>query len=218
MMYNKSMSDKITWQNIRVKLGDLIPWERNPKKITKTAARRLLKNLEDFGQWQDVAIGPDFEVYDGHQRLNTWSAAYGLDFEIDAKQSSRALLEEERERFVIEAHVGAVGQFDFDALQSFSMPVLMEAGFDSEYLAQVNKSSDKMRGLLGVEEMDFEPFDGEGDGGGSQLGKGANKLRVVIGASMIDIDDSDHALYDASRKLDVDDLRLVITNLLAGLA
>ena len=159
MLYNKDMSDKITWQNIRVKLGALIPWERNPKKITKTAARRLLKNLEDFGQWQDVAVGPDLEVYDGHQRLNTWSAAYGPDFEIDAKQSSRALAEDERERFVIEAHVGAVGQFDFDALESFSMPVLMEAGFDSEYLAQVNKDADKLKGLLSGGEAD--PVDAE---------------------------------------------------------
>jgi len=35
------MGDLI-WTNTRVRLGELVPWERNPKTISKRIAARLL--------------------------------------------------------------------------------------------------------------------------------------------------------------------------------
>ena len=41
---------KLTWENVTVKLGDLKPWERNPRFSTKAQAQRILDSFEKFGQ------------------------------------------------------------------------------------------------------------------------------------------------------------------------
>lgn len=148
----------IYWTNCQVKLGDLKPWARNPKTISKAHARRLLANHKDFGQWQDVAIGPENEVYDGHQRLNVWLAAYGPEYEITAKRASRALTEQERERFVIEAHVGTVGSLNYDALANWNAPGLMEAGFDADLLKDLRLSAAAVTNFLGSEAQPNDPM------------------------------------------------------------
>ena len=80
---------ELVWAPVRVRIGDLRPWERNPRRIRPAHAKRLLKSWEEFGQAQTIAIGPDGEVYDGHQRLSALLAAYGPDYEVLALQASR---------------------------------------------------------------------------------------------------------------------------------
>ena len=63
----------IEWTNERRKLRDLIPWDHNPRQISTKEAERLGDSLEEFGQIQTIAIGPDGEIYDGHQRRAVWS-------------------------------------------------------------------------------------------------------------------------------------------------
>ena len=66
-----------------------------------------------------------------------------------------------------------------------------------------------------TEPIEFEPFDGAGDGGGSQI-SGGDKVRVVIGALMFDMPDPDHALYDSSRDADEEAVGAAIRGLLLG--
>ena len=125
----------INWHNVTVKLKDLTPWEHNPKSISKAHAKRLLDYWQRVGQFQSIAIGPGGEVYDGHQRLSVLRAAYGDDYEIDARQSDIALTDEQRKELVIAAHVGTTGQFDWDALSGWDASQLQEWGMDGETLA-----------------------------------------------------------------------------------
>ena len=60
-----------------IALSKLKPWERNPKRISKAHAARLLDLWERLGQFQTIAIGPGGEVYDGHQRLSVLKAKHG---------------------------------------------------------------------------------------------------------------------------------------------
>ena len=48
----------LTWTNETRKLGDLIPWPRNPRQIRDKQARRLGESLDEFGQVDIIAIGP----------------------------------------------------------------------------------------------------------------------------------------------------------------
>ena len=89
------MSD-LTWTADSATLGELVPWERNPKAISKRNAERLLDYWQRIGQFQTVAIGPGGEVYDGHQRLSVLKAAFGPSYRIDVRRASRALTEAER--------------------------------------------------------------------------------------------------------------------------
>ena len=147
----------VTWNSITVKLGDLKPWQRNPKTISKEHAKRLLSLWERLGQFQTIAIGPDCEVYDGHQRLNVLMSAYGRDYEVMALQSSRALSEKEREELVVAAHVGTVGQFDWEQLSGWDAPELIAWGMDEATLKDWSRDIAGLNELIGSESPDFQP-------------------------------------------------------------
>jgi hypothetical protein len=105
-----------TWQTTRVKLRDLMPWPRNPRKINEAQSARLLNSFDEFGQVELIALGPNNEVYNGHQRLKVLSAKHGPNYELEARVCSRALTETEREKLTIYLHRGAAGEFDLEAL------------------------------------------------------------------------------------------------------
>ena len=73
------------WTNVTVPLSSLVPWEHNPRTMTKAEAKRLVKSRNKLGQFQTIAIGPNCEVYDGHQRLSAWLTVYGADSAIYAR-------------------------------------------------------------------------------------------------------------------------------------
>lgn len=122
----------IVWANERRRLGDLIPWPRNPRQIKKVEARRLAESVDEFGQVETLAIGPANEIYNGHQRLNVLMAQHGPVFEVDVRVSSRPLSEKEREKLTVLLHRGAAGAWDFDVLANeFDADELIEWGFDA---------------------------------------------------------------------------------------
>ena len=141
----------ITWQPVTVALADLTPWERNPKRISKTHAKRLLELWQRLGQFQTIAIGPSGEVYDGHQRLNVLKAVHGGKFQVQALQASRALSEKEREELTISAHTGTTGQFDWDALAGWDAAELQAWGFDAELLQDWNTGAAALATMLEAE-------------------------------------------------------------------
>ena len=151
------MSD-ITWINVTVKLGDLKPWDANPRQSTKAQARRILKSFEQFGQVQAVAIGPALEVYDGHQRLSALLTIHGPDYEIDARQASRPLDDAERRAMVLALHAGAVGSWDWDAVSSWQPAELMEGGFDAELLREWKRDTSALTNFLGSEAEPDDPM------------------------------------------------------------
>lgn len=121
----------INWCNETRKLRDLIPWEHNPRLIRDEQAERLQESREEFNQPHVFLIGPDDELYDGHQRLYTWAEKWGLDLEIAVRVASRSLTELERRKLTVYLHKGAHGEFDFDALANWGMEEeLLEWGFD----------------------------------------------------------------------------------------
>jgi len=146
----------VKWDSITVKLGDLKPWQRNPKTISKEHAKRLLSLWERLGQFQTIAIGPANEVYDGHQRLNVLMSAYGRDYEVMALQSSRALSEKEREELVVAAHIGTVGQFDWEQLSGWDAPELIAWGLDESTVRDWMCDISAVKNLLGSEGIDYD--------------------------------------------------------------
>jgi len=141
--------------------------------MSKAAARRLLETWQRLGQFQTIAIGPASEVYDGHQRLNALKVAYGASYTVLALQSSRALTEDEREEVVAQAHVGAMGEFDWDKLAGWDTEKLQGWGFDAETLQTWNDSAANLRTMLEVESITAMPEDA-----GAQVDR-ADELQAV---------------------------------------
>ena len=152
------MTEPITWTNERRKIRDLIPWPRNPRQIKGEQVRRLQESVEEFGQFETVAVGPGNEVYNGHQRLKSWGAKFGPDYEVEVRVSSRELTEKEREKLTILAHKGAAGEWDFDTLANeFELPELLEWGFKEYELGipgEVDNPEDEWEGMPEFEQED----------------------------------------------------------------
>ena len=130
---------KITWTNDKCKLSDLTPWPRNPRQIKRDQAERLVKSFEEFDQVDLIAVGPNGEIYNGHQRLNVLIDKYGGDYEVEVRRASRELTEKEREKLTVYLHKGAAGEWDFDVLANeFELEDLLDWGFDEDELLGVD--------------------------------------------------------------------------------
>lgn len=124
------MGNNLTWTNERRKLSDLIPWERNPRQIKDKQAKRLAESFETFGQVETIAIDPNNEILNGHQRLSVLAGQHGMDYEVDVRVSSRPLTEKEREKSTVFLHRGATGEWSWDELANWDMSDLLTWGFE----------------------------------------------------------------------------------------
>lgn len=50
----------ITWTNDTRKLSDLVPWEHNPKRMTRKQAAGLRLSIERFGFAVPFLVSPDY--------------------------------------------------------------------------------------------------------------------------------------------------------------
>ena len=141
----------ITWQPCTVKLSDLRPWADNPRMSTKKQAQMLLDSWTRFGQVQTIAIGPDNEVYDGHQRLSAPLTVHGNGYTVDARRCSRALSDEERRALVVTLHAGAVGSWNWDNLANWDAGELQQWGFDGDTLGSWKTDVAALGVMLGAD-------------------------------------------------------------------
>ena len=152
------MSD-LQWTNCTVRLSDLRPWADNPRCSSKAQAKRLLKSFEKFGQVQTIGIGPQNEVYDGHQRLSALLTIHGGEYEVDARRSNRPLTDDERRELVAALHLGAFGSWDWDKLSTWDAPVLQEWGGDKDTLKGWKSDVNNLNEFINANES--EPVDAE---------------------------------------------------------
>ena len=149
----------ISWTPCTVKLSDLRPWADNPRMSTKRQAQRLLDSWTRFGQVQAIAIGPQNEVYDGHQRLSALLTVHGPSYQVDARRCSRELTDEERRALVVTLHAGAVGSWDWDSLSGWDAGLLQEWGFDGDTLTNWQKDVTALGTMLQSEGPEFPEYD-----------------------------------------------------------
>ena len=195
------MAKKITWQLKTYKLADLTDYFKNPRHITETEFKQLKKSLDTFGLIDKPIINADAAntIIGGHQRKHVLEA--NGETECECWVPDRELTEREVEELNIRLNKNT-GQWDFDVLANeFQLDDLLDCGFSEKE--------------LGIHpDIDFDEFDGEGDGGGSRMMNG-DKVRVVLGALMFDIPDPDHSIYKLTEEADEDDVRDKLLSLIA---
>lgn len=149
---------ELTWTPTRVKLADLQPWERNPKRMSRAQATRLEASTGKLGRAGVLLVGPPDAngkrpLYDGHQRAKVWGALYGAATEVVALEADRELTDEER-RATSLLTVTAAASFDWDALASWDVGELVTWGLDTELLAQWNDDAANLREMLEAEQAE----------------------------------------------------------------
>ncbi len=157
------MSD-LVWTPVKIRLGQIIAWQDNPRMSTKAQAQRLIKSERELGQIQTLAVSPFTDdsrvhLYDGHQRVSAWMTIKDPSYEVTALQSNRMLTDDERKKVSVLLHT-ATGSWSWDALSSWSAADLREWGMDKETLSGWSNDVTNLKELLNsenAEKVDAEP-------------------------------------------------------------
>jgi len=192
---------KINWTLRQFNIDELTDYYKNPRSLSEKEFKQLKTSLDKFGMIDKPIVNADsaHTIIGGHQRKHVLEAS-GVT-EIECWIPDRELSDKEVEELNIRLNKNT-GSWDFDALANeFDLGELLDWGFSEKE--------------LGIHpDIDFDEFDGEGDGGGSRMMNG-DKVRVVLGALMFDIPDPDHSIYKLTEEADEDDVRDKLLSLIA---
>ena len=119
--------DKIIWHPERRKVSQLFVWKNNPRKITGEAFAKLKERIQQRGFHDVIKIDTDGVILSGNQRKKALTDL-GIN-EITVLIPSRKLTEEERNKVALESNNND-GDWDFEALKSFDLDMLLDIGFD----------------------------------------------------------------------------------------
>jgi hypothetical protein len=124
----------ITWRTEKRKIGDLIEWEKNPRRLTVQQATHLEQSLRKFGYVEECVVNADGKsIIGGHQRRRVLvaQAIANPNAMIEVRIPSRHLTEEESEELAIRLNKNT-GEWDWDALaNNFDAVKLLEWGFET---------------------------------------------------------------------------------------
>ncbi|QQR76644.1 DNA modification methylase [Candidatus Nomurabacteria bacterium] len=124
---------KLSWTTGVREVKDLLPWQENPRKISKVALDKLKKKIVQNGFHSVIVIDTDNTILSGNQRK---TALTELDIStVDVMIPSRKLSDAERRRIGIESNIND-GEWDFEKLKSFDLELLQFAGFDEKELVK----------------------------------------------------------------------------------
>jgi ParB family transcriptional regulator, chromosome partitioning protein len=149
------MANKLIWTTIRVPLGNLIEWDKNPATISEKDAKQLARSLDKFDHVLPyVAAAPknghkELPLLDGHQRKMVELSLRKVDPKtlVDVRVPSRPLKDKERAELSIRLRRN-VGQWDGDALLNW---------FESDDLLDWGMSEDELKGIGFQDFIKFEP-------------------------------------------------------------
>lgn len=121
---------EIKWKSEKRKLSDLIPWEKNPRRMTDEAFEKLVKQIKDGGFTAPIIINTDNKIIAGHQRrLALLELGYKND-EVPVRVPNRELTKDEFEFLAIGDNKN-IGEFDYEALsKNFDVDNLLGMGFE----------------------------------------------------------------------------------------
>ena len=144
---------ELKWHNEKRLIKDLIPFESNPRQLSKEQYEQLKKSLSKFDLAEIPVIDTDNKIVAGHQRLKILAEIKGKDYEIDVRVPNRKLTENEFKEYNVRSNKNT-GAWDFDILSNdFELTDLLEWGFDENELGFVNEIA-----FPELKDGDREPF------------------------------------------------------------
>lgn len=119
---------KLSWKTEQRKVGDLVPFEFNPRTITDAKREQLVKYLEKFNLVEIPAINKDNTIISGDKRVKVLRLVGREDELIDVRVPNRALTMKEVKEYNLISNTHS-GDWDMDMLQlEFSELNLEEFG------------------------------------------------------------------------------------------
>ncbi len=127
---------KLFWKTEKRKIKDLIPFDKNPRILSDFQKDKLKESLEKFNLVEIPAINIDNKILAGHQRIKIMLLLNRGNEEIDVRVPNRKLTKEEFEEYNLRSNISS-GDWDFEALKSIDIEMLMDVGFDNDDLSKI---------------------------------------------------------------------------------
>ncbi len=122
------MKTQLEWKTEKRKVKDLIPLDKNPRKITKQAMAKLKDRITKRGMHDVIKVDTAGVVLSGNMRTQALTEL-GIT-EVEVMYPDRPLTPEERDAIVLESNKND-GTWDQAMLPEFGQEVLLEAGFET---------------------------------------------------------------------------------------
>lgn len=123
------------------KVSDLLPYEKNPRKINEKQMSDLKRSLRKYNLAELPAINLDGTIVAGHQRIKALHLLGRGDEQIEVRIPNRQLSEAEFKDYLIVSNKSG-GSWDFAGLaENFDMDALSLAGFEKEELSDIFSDS-----------------------------------------------------------------------------
>ena len=128
---------KLAWNTERRKVKDLLPFKKNPRKMSQKQVADLTASLEKFGLVEIPAIDTDNRIIAGHQRIAVLQLLGRGEELIDVRVPNRKLTRAEYEQYLLTSN-RVHGDWDYEMLSDyFDLDTLMVSGFDDTDLSAI---------------------------------------------------------------------------------
>lgn len=124
-----SAATPISWKTEQRKVSDLIPFSKNPRKISAAQTDHLKNSLRKFGLAEIPVIDTDNTIVAGHQRLKILQLIGRGNEVIDVRIPNRQLTEAERAEYNIQSNI-LRGEWDSEMLAAFDKDMLEAIGVE----------------------------------------------------------------------------------------
>jgi hypothetical protein len=150
-------TDKLSWETVQRKVKDLIPYPKNPRKITDIKLAKLKEKIEKYNLAEIPIIDVDGTIVSGHQRLKAMQMLRRGEEIIDVRIPSRPLSKKEMRDLNIIFNVKE-GEWDFDILgREFDPGELFDLGLDPDLFEKEKKK--KLTGDKDIPGLELRPFE-----------------------------------------------------------
>ena len=150
--------DKLKWHTETRTIEQLVPYEKNPRRLTDKQYEDLKASLTKFSLAEIPVIDADGVIIAGHMRLKVLAEIETPHAEVDVRVPNRKLTEKEFQEYNIRSNKNT-GEFDFDILANeFDVDDLLDWGFtEAEMVGAVFQDmEDAMDGLPDGDKAEFQ--------------------------------------------------------------
>jgi DNA modification methylase len=129
-------NSKLVWTTVQRKVNDLIPYDKNPRRISTEKFNKLKKSLSKFNLVEIPAIDLDGRICAGHQRIKVLQLLGRGEEHIEVRVPNRKLTEDEYKQYMLTSNA-VIGEWDFEKLKDFDVDMLLDVGFDQQELNSI---------------------------------------------------------------------------------
>lgn len=157
----------LVWRTEKRRVNDLLPYEKNPRKITEKQMEDLKESLKKFNLAELPAINLDGKICAGHQRIKALQLLGRGEELIEVRTPNRKLTPSEFKQYLLTSNRSG-GSWDWEILASdFDIDTLLTSGFDSTDLTNIFDDSlevtddnfDEEKELEKIKETDIKTGD-----------------------------------------------------------